>query len=59
MVSDLLKVRGELCTLPVESSKGEGEGALVLSEDDAMWVEMRHHHIGQVKARTSTHTHTH
>lgn len=51
MVNDLLKVKGEICTLPSAPSREEkedGSDKLVLSEDDSLWTEMRHHHIGQV-----------
>lgn len=55
MINDLLKVNGELVKLPMENAQElksddaeEATGELVLSEDDSLWVEMRHFHIGQV-----------
>ena len=67
MVNDLLKVHGELCYLPQDSSgaglnppppshpnetkeEQDNAAALVLSEDDPLWVDFRHRHIGDVMA---------
>jgi syntaxin-binding protein 1 len=53
MIHDLLHVDGELVSVQSErkkSSKGEAknDNALVLSEDDGMWVRFRHDHISNV-----------
>lgn len=51
MCNDLLKINGELCTLPEDmkpESKQEGDDVLVLSEDDTLWLDFRHEHIGKV-----------
>lgn len=48
MVNDLLQVNGELCTLPANMSVSKEDSQLVLSEDDNLWMEFRHQHIGQV-----------
>jgi len=78
MLNDLLKVQGEIVTLPVHQDKSKGKngagagesgdgkqppaaaaaegedpassGEFVLSEDDALWCQYRHRHIGTVMA---------
>jgi hypothetical protein len=76
MLQDLLKVQGEIVTLPThqdkskgktamtgedsdgkpdpsaqpESSDSSGSGELVLSEEDSLWCQYRHKHIGTVMA---------
>lgn len=52
MVNDLLKVQGEMCTLP-EGHRAE-QGLLLLSEDDDLWMEFRHSHIGEVMASVTS-----
>eukprot|EP00457_Paulinella_chromatophora_P003913 gb/GEZN01003922.1/.p1 GENE.gb/GEZN01003922.1/~~gb/GEZN01003922.1/.p1 ORF type:complete len:659 (-),score=109.43 gb/GEZN01003922.1/:90-1805(-) len=48
MVNDLLEVKGELVDLhPEKKTKGD-EDTLVLSEEDPLWMDFRHQHIGTV-----------
>jgi hypothetical protein len=48
MVNDLLAVDGELVDLHPEKKTKTEEDTLVLSEDDNLWVDFRHEHIGKV-----------
>lgn len=63
MVNDLLKVDGEICTLPLSDSTDSKTGTstkdkkdseegnpdnIILSEEDALWNEFRHTHIAHV-----------
>lgn len=48
MVNDLLTVDGELVDLHPDKKKKTEEDTLVLSEDDNLWVDFRHEHIGKV-----------
>lgn len=48
MVYDLLKCRGEICHLPEEGKGGEDDAPLLLDENDDLWMELRHSHIGEV-----------
>lgn len=55
MVYDLLKCRGEICHLPEESkSSDEKNDTLLLGEDDDLWMELRHSHIGEVLAQVTS-----
>lgn len=55
MLSDLLPVKGEICTIKTndpdpeeKKANANAEEQHVLAEDDPLWVEYRHQHIGIV-----------
>jgi len=57
MMNDLLEIDGELVNPPDNKERKEDdkkEDQFVLSEDDNLWMEYRHAHIGQVMHDVST-----
>lgn len=55
MVNDLLRVKGELCYMPEQNSRYihssvsvNQQPSYILSDDDTLWLQLRHQHISNV-----------